>query len=276
MWLEELWFAKLAEVVDKYSPDLIYFDSWLNYIPDSMRLKFCAYYLNHAIEQEKEVVIIRKQEDLPLECSVDDLEKFRKNHLAEKVWMTDETISNGSWCYTENLHIKPAVEHLHVLIDIVSKNGVLMLNISPKADGTIPEDQREVLLKMGAWLDRYGEAIYGTRPWYTFGEGPTVEPDNEHPGGFQSISYTSADVRYTTSGTRVYAMLLGKPIAGEEILLRAFSAQNSEKDITIERITMPGGSEDLKWSKTEDGLSVQIPNSDLDEMATVLKIETVG
>ncbi len=273
-WLEEVWYAKLKEVVDKYSPDLIYFDSWLNYIPDSMRLRFCTYYLNHALEEGKEVVIVRKQTDLPLECSVDDFEKSRKNHLAEKAWMTDETISNGSWSYTENLHIKPAVEHLHVLIDIVSKNGVLMLNISPKADGTIPEDQREVLLKMGAWLDQYGEAIYGTRPWYTFGEGPTVEPDSEHPGGFQSISYTSADVRYTTSGTSVYAMLLGKPMAGEDILLRAFSAQNSDKDITIQRITLPGSNEELKWSMTEDGLSIRIPNSGLDEMATVLKIET--
>ncbi len=274
IWLEELWFAKLAEVVDKYSPDLIYFDSWLNYIPDSMRLKFCAYYLNHAIEQEKEVVIIRKQEDLPLESSVDDLEKFRKNHLAEKVWMTDETISNGSWCYTEGMQIKPAAEHLHVLIDIVSKNGILLLNISPKADGTIPDDQRKVLLEIGTWLDNYGEAIYGTRPWYTFGEGPTGEPENQNPGAFQGISYTANDIRYTTSGSSIYAILLGKPIAGEEVFLRAFSAQNNENDITIQRITIPGSSEDLKWSKTEDGLSIQIPNSGLDEMATVLKIET--
>ena len=155
-WLEDIWYAKLVEVVDRYSPDLIYFDSWLNYIPDSMRLKFCTYYLNHALEAGKEVVIVRKQHDMPLDSSVDDLEKSRKNHLAEKAWMTDETISNGSWCYTENLKIKPTVEHLHVLIDIVSKNGVLMLNISPRADGTIPDDQRKVLLELGEWLDSYG------------------------------------------------------------------------------------------------------------------------
>jgi alpha-L-fucosidase len=72
--------------------------------------------------------------------------------MGEKVWMTDETVSTGSWCYTENLQIKPAVDVLHVLIDIVSKNGVLLLNISPMADGTIPEDQRNVLLTMGDWL----------------------------------------------------------------------------------------------------------------------------
>jgi alpha-L-fucosidase len=273
-WLEELWFAKLKEVIDQYSPDLIYFDSWLNYIPDSMRLKFCTYYLNHALEQGKEVVITRKQDDLPLDCSVDDLEKSRKNHLTEKVWMTDETISKGSWCYTDNLTIKPASEHLHVLIDIVSKNGVLLLNISPKADGTIPEDQREVLLEMGEWLERYGEAIYKTRPWYTFGEGPTAEPEGEYLSGeFQKIRYTPDDVRYTTSGNSVYALLLGKPLAGEDILLEAFSAQKAGRSLKISDISIPGASENLVWEMLENGLSLRIPETGLDARATVFKIE---
>ncbi|NOR75792.1 MAG: alpha-L-fucosidase, partial [Draconibacterium sp.] len=145
-WLEEVWFGKLKEVIDKYQPDIIWFDSWLDQIPEEYRQKFCAYYLNEAEKLGKEVVIVRKQNDLPLDVSVDDLEKSRKNELDEKSWMTDETVSTGSWCYTDNLRIKPAADVLHVLIDIVSKNGVLLLNISPKADGSIPEDQRNVLL----------------------------------------------------------------------------------------------------------------------------------
>lgn len=274
IWLEEVWYTKLAEVIDNYSPDLIYFDSWLNYIPDSMLLKFCAYYYNHALEEGNEVVITRKQQDLPLDCSVDDFEKSRKNHLAEKAWMTDETISNGSWSYTENVSIKPAREHLHVLIDIVSKNGVLLLNISPKADGTIPEDQQKVLLEMGAWLEKYGEAIYATRPWYTFGEGPTMEPESEHPGGFHQVSYTSDDVRYTTSGSAVYAMFLGKPAAGESILLKAFSQEISGKSFQIQGVTIPGGPQIPEWEMMDDGLKFQIPSTGLNEIATVFKIET--
>jgi alpha-L-fucosidase len=127
-------------VIDKYHPDIIWFDSWLDQIPEQYRQKFCAYYLNEAEKWDKEVVIVRKQDDLPLEVSVDDLEKSRKNKLDEKVWMTDETVSTGSWCYTEDLQIKPPEDVLHVLIDIVSKNGVLLLNISPMANGTIPEE----------------------------------------------------------------------------------------------------------------------------------------
>jgi alpha-L-fucosidase len=271
-WLEEVWYAKLMEVIDNYSPDLIYFDSWLNYIPDSMRLKFCAYYYNHALEEGKEVVITRKQLDLPLECSVDDFEKSRKNHLAEKAWMTDETISKGSWCYTEHLSIKPAVEHLHVLIDIVSKNGIMLLNISPRADGTIPVEQQEVLLEIGTWLEQYGEAIYGTRPWYTFGEGPTSEPESERPGGFQQISYTSRDVRYTTSGNTVYAIFLGEPVAGESLVLEAFSPDKAGLTFQIQEISIPGESPLPHWEMLEEGLKIRIPRSGLDEKATVLKI----
>lgn len=273
-WLEEVWFAKLAEVVDKYSPDLIYFDSWLNYIPDSMRLKFCAYYLNHALEKEKEVVIVRKQEDLPLECSVDDLEKFRKNHLAEKAWMTDETISNGSWCYTEGLRMTPAEEHLRILIDIVSKNGVLLLNISPKADGTIPMDQREILLEIGSWLDSYGEAIYGSRPWHTYGEGPTQEPENQNPGAYHGISYTAEDIRYTTSGSSVYAIFLGKPPAGKAVLLKSFSPEIAGSSIEVKKVSIPGSRAEVEWTQNDSGLTIQVPYQGLDGRATVLKIQT--
>jgi alpha-L-fucosidase len=273
-WLEKIWYGKLVEVVDQYRPDIIYFDSWLNHIPESMRLKFCDYYLSKANEWGKEVVIVRKQNDLPLEYSVDDLEKTRKNHLAEKAWMTDETISNGSWCYTENLQIKSSRNHLHVLIDIVSKNGILLLNISPRADGTIPEDQRQVLLEMGTWLKQYGEAIYETRPWYTFGEGPTLEPEGKHPGNaFQNIKYSSEDIRYTTSGDIVYAIFLGPPPAGQEILLKAFARENLVKRLEVMKVSIPGSDNVLKWNQTKAGLLVHIPESGLNNLATVLKIE---
>ena len=274
-WLDQMWLGKLKEVVNRYQPDIIWFDSWLDQIPEPYRKKFCAYYLNQAAEWGREVVIVRKQNDLPLEVSVDDLEKSRKNRLEKKVWMTDETVSTGSWCYTENLQIKPAKDVLHVLIDIVSKNGVLLLNISPKADGTIPEDQQKVLLSIGAWLDKYGDAIYGTRPWYTFGEGPTKEPEGHFKfhEEFLKIKYSEKDIRYTTKGNKIFATFLGTPLSGK-VLLKSFARDQIPTEVTIKHVSLPGSPTTLSWNLSESGLEVQIPESELDEMAVVLEILT--
>ena len=221
-------------------------------------------------------MIVRKQHDLPLEFSVDDLEKTRKNRLAEKVWMTDETISTGSWSYTTDLKIKESRDLLHVLVDIVSKNGVLLLNISPRADGTIPGDQQEVLLEMGEWLGRYGEAIYDTRPWYTFGEGPTREPEGDFlHREFQQLKYTARDVRYTKKGKSIYAIFMGNPAAEKNIILQAFSPGRTGKEIQVQKVTVAGTDLDVDWTSTGEGLEVRLPESGLDEKAVAIKIETI-
>lgn len=276
VWLEEIWYAKLVEVIDQYQPDIIWFDYVLDKIPEEYRQKFSAYYLNEAAKWDKEVVIVRKQDDLPINYTVDDLEKSRKNRIGEEPWMTDETISKGSWCYTENLDIKTSADVLHVLIDIVSKNGVLLLNVSPKADGTIPENQQQVLLDMGAWLDSYGEAIYGTRPWYTFGEGPTKEPEGhfDNHQEFLKIKYSWKDVRYSTRESTIYASLLGWPGAGEEILLTAFAKDSLPEPLDLESLSLLGCDEQIRWELSEAGLSLTMPVEAPDEMAIVFKIET--
>lgn len=274
-WHREVWLGKLKEVIDKYQPDIIWFDSWLDKVKEDYRQEFCAYYLNEAQKWNKEVVIVRKQDDLPLDVSVDDLEKSRKNKIDEKAWMTDETVSTGSWCYTEDLRIKPAKDVLHVLIDIVSKNGVLLLNISPKSDGSIPEDQKNVLLTMGGWLGKYGEAIYDTRPWHTFGEGPTVQPEghfNNHRE-FLKIKYSNEDVRYTTKGRYIYATILGWPGNGQQVTLKSFARENLPEKTKIRSVSLLGSKEKISWKQADDGLSLQMPAVAPDEMAVVLKIK---
>ena len=275
-WLEEVWFGKLKEVIDKYQPDIIWFDGWLDQIPGSYRQKFCAYYLNEAEKWDKEVVIVRKHDDLPLDVSVDDLEKSRKNKLAEKYWMTDETISKGSWCYTRDLKIKPATDVLHVLIDIVSKNGVLLLNISPKADGTIPPDQKKVLIDIGKWLDKYGDAIYETRPWYTYGEGPTKEPEGHFKNHqeFLKIKYSVNDIRYTKKGKTIYATLLGKPKPGKSLLMKSFAVDSLPEPLKITNVKMLGSKEKVSWEMSEAGLELEISEVGSDDMAVVFAIET--
>lgn len=211
----DMWLAKLVEVIDQYQPDLIWFDSWLDEIPDAYITAYLAYYFNRAKQWNREVVMTFKQKDVSQEIGVLDLEKGRMNKLTDFTWLTDDTISKGSWCYTDNLQIKSLPQVLHVLIDIVSKNGQLLLNISPKADGTIPEEQQAVLLGIGDWLKVNGEAIYDTRPWVTFGEGPTRL---KRGGGFTHhhsgyLRYSSEDIRYTRKGDTLYAICLGWPSA---------------------------------------------------------------
>lgn len=270
-FLEEIWFGKLKEVIDNYQPDIIWFDSWLDEIPEEYRQKFSAYYLNEAQKADKEVVIVRKQDDLPLDYTVDDLEKSRKNKLEKASWMTDETISYGSWCYTENLEIKPSKDIIHVLADIVSKNGVLLLNISPKSDGSIPDDQRKVLLTMGEWLATYGEAIYATRPWYTFGEGPTKEPEGhfQNHQEFEKLTYTNKDIRYTTHGDLVYAIQFGPQEAGTSLTLKSFDPSLTK----VKKVSVPGSSVKVKWEQTESGLVISTPENQ-DAYAPVYKVKT--
>lgn len=274
-WLEEVWFGKLKEVIDQYQPDIIWFDSWLDQIPEEYRQKFSAYYLNEAEKWGKEVVIVRKQDDLPLDYTVDDLEKSRKNKIEASSWMTDETISKGSWCYTKDLQIKASADVLHVLIDIVSKNGVLLLNISPMLDGTIPDEQRKVLLDMGEWLGKYGESIYATRPWYTFGEGPTKEPEGHfrNHAEFLKVKYSAKDIRYSTKGDVIYATILGWP-ENSDIKLEAFSAAALPEALNIKSVSLMGSKGKLNWELEKDGLNITLPETAPDKMAVVLKIKT--
>jgi alpha-L-fucosidase len=255
----DVWLTKLKEVIDQYQPDIIWFDSWLDRIPESYRQAFCAYYLNEAAKWEREVVIVRKQNDLPIEFTVNDHEKSRESKASPRVWMTDDTISTGSWCFTRNLRIKPTSKVVHALVDTVAKNGVVLLNISPMADGTIPADQQNVLRELGQWMKINGEAIYATRPWQTFGEGPTMEPEggfSDH-SKFLKLEYSGKDIRYTQSkdGKSVYAITCGWP--GSEAVLSAVKVVKARRNATVHLIGYPTA---LKHSTNDKGrLVIHLP-----------------
>lgn len=269
----EMWENKLIEVIDKYQPDLMWFDSWLNEIPDKYKMEYLAYYFNKANELGKEVVVTYKQNDLPREVGMEDYEKGRADRLTDFVWLTDDTISLGSWCYTEDLQIKSPTEILHTLIDIVSKNGQLMLNISPMADGTIPDNQRQVLLAIGEWLKKYGEAIYETRPFVDYGEGPTKM---ETSGGFAKVkgSYTAKDIRYTRKGDTVYAIILGWPAENKQVTMTLFGKGNKAEAIMVTDVSMLGTEEKIKWQRQDTGLVVTTPANKIDDIAIVFKLST--
>ena len=274
----ELWKGKLLEVIDNYQPDILWFDSKLNQIPEKYVTEFLAYYFNKAYENGKEVVVTYKERGLPAEIGVEDFERGRENRITEHAWLTDDTISlpeSHSWGYTNELKIKSTEYLLHVLIDIVSKNGQLLLNISPRADGTIPENQRKVLLGIGGWLGKYGEAIYGTRPFVVFGEGPTrLKSGGEYAR--TKLQYKPEDIRFTTKNNIVYAIQLGWPGANHETLLESFSAKFRQGSLKIKSVSMLGSAEKIAWSLRKDGLAVTSSSSAPDKTAVVFKIETNG
>jgi len=158
-----------------------------------------------------------------------------------------------------------------------------LLNVSPKANGIIPENQQAVLLKMGAWLEKYGEAIYATRPWYAFGEGPTKEPVGHFKNHreFAKVKYNAQDIRYTSKGNTIYATFLGSPTGKQTLaafakaeLAKAQSTKAlSEKYIDIKNVTALGSDEKVLWSLTDSGLIITTPSLPIDTMATVFKIE---
>lgn len=269
----DFWLSKLEEVVDNYHPDIMWFDSWLDEIPDEKKTEYLAYYFNAAAKLGQEPVVTFKQEDLPTDVGVLDLEKGRMDQLTDYSWLTDDTISRGSWCYTDNLTIKPASIVLHSLIDIVSKNGVLLLNISPMANGTIPQNQRDVLLALGDWLGKYGEAIYETRPWYTYGEGPTQLTRGRFGGVTDAGGFTAQDIRYTTKGNAIYAIALGDPQPGAEVSMSSFASSKLPEPIQVSRVTLMGASDSLDFDQSEEGLTVYMPNRSVGDLAVVFKIE---
>ncbi len=273
-WLEEVWFEKLKEVIAQYSPDIIWFDSWLDKIPENYRKAFIEHYYNHAAKKDKEVVVTYKQTDFPESVAVFNIEKGGKVEISESVWQSDDTISLGSWCYTDTLEVKPTSMVVHGMIDIVSKNGILLLNVSPKANGIIPDDQRKVLLEMGEWLDVNGEAIYATRPWLIHGEGPTGWEEGRFGGMKTTNVYTSQDKRYTRSkdDNYIYAFVLAQPTMDETVQLSSFAEGAAAENVKISGIELIGSSKKVQWKQNSKGIQIKPTKGFTTDIALVYKL----
>ena len=171
------WLLRSCEIVDKYRPQVMYFDWWICQPVFQPYLKrFAAYYYNRGAEWNEQVAINFKQwegRSFPDNAGVLDIERGQSADIRPRLWQTDTAVSKTSWGYVTNNEYKDVGEIVDDLVDIVSKNGTLLLDIGPKADGSIPEQDEQMLLAIGRWLAVNGEAIYGTRPWRIFGEGPT-------------------------------------------------------------------------------------------------------
>jgi len=276
---EALWLSKHKEIIDNYKPDIIYQDFNLHVISQSVLLQFLAYYYNKAAEWNSEVVATFK-DGLSKKCAVLDYERGGPPDITDNYWLTDDAISSSSWCYTEGIGYYSTKQILHSFVDRISKNGNMLLNISPKADGTIPQEQKDVLLAMGAWLKNYGEAVYATRAWEKYGEGPT-RMGAAHGIMSAPVAGTAKDVRFTRSkdSTTLYTILLGWEKGQKEVILRSMSSGRIDcRNLkSVELINGEAGKYlPLNFTQEPEGLLVHLPERSFDELAYVLKLSFDG
>jgi len=256
-WTDD-WLARSAEIVEKYHPEIMYFDWWVG--QSSVRpalVRFAAFYYNSTLQQGNPVGVINFKDYAMQENSgVLDIERGQLSGIRPLYWQTDTSVSNRSWGYIENDTYKSPEFIVHQLVDIVSKNGNLLLNIGPRSDGSIPERVQEVLRDVGSWLKVNGESIYGTRPWRVFGEGPTKVVE----GAFhdtETASYTPQDFRFTTKDGVLYAVELAWPENGEAVIHSLVAGQAGERP--VESIELLGLDSKLTFDQRSDGLHIQVP-----------------
>ena len=264
------WLARSAELVEKYHPDFLYFDWWIGQPAFQPYLqRFAAYYYNQAAERKQGVVLTYKMEDFPANAATLDVERGKLDLIRLLPWQTDTSVSIHSWGYVENDEYRDAKSLIGELVDVVSKNGNLLLNVGPKSDGTIPHEAREALLQMGAWLKTNGEAIYGSRPWLVFGEGPTKVASSALDTDIQK--FTAEDIRFTTNHGALYAIALGRPASGE-LLLHTLYRTNPYLTGPVCSVELLGSPSQLTWTQQDDGLHIRIPASAPDEPAFAFRI----
>jgi alpha-L-fucosidase len=271
----EYWFAQLKEVIDQYSPDLIWFDVWLRMIPLEYRQKFAAYYINEAQKKNQDVVIAYKQAAIPKSVGVLDIEQGGKKDLSETPWLTDITLSNKSWSYVNGQTYKSPALVVRNMIDVWSKNGVVLLNVSPTADGEINKEQREILKSIGKWMKKHSEAVYQTRPYTFKGFGNAKADDGSHGGQSAKVKYTAQDARFLKSkdGKYLYLFVLGKPEAGSVISTKDLGLHKYYPEEGIKKITHMGSETEVKWGFGDINFELTVPDAEMDDIANVFRME---
>lgn len=272
------WKDVMIELIDKYEPDYIFVDGGVGdgerqFGKPYFRQEFydvLAHYYNSALDWDTGVVLTYKREFLEPDQAVEDFERSGMDYIRwSSKWQTDDKISVNGWCYVENTEFWPVDYLIGTLMDIVSKNGNLLLNVGPKPDGTLRQEEVQVLQEIGDWLQINGQAVYGTKPWRTFGEGEMIKISDDGKHGKNKMGPDC--VRFTTKKDVLYAACFGWPDSGK-FTIKSITTKNPVSTTPIKSIKMVGTDQRLKWMLTKNGLEVVFPKDKPCEYAYVLKI----
>jgi alpha-L-fucosidase len=275
------WLARSCELVDRFHPDLMWFDFGItatketsfednHYSPYLQR--YAAYYYNVSKQAGGDLGIINyKWKAFPEKAAVLDLERSKMDAIRQPFWQTDTAVSSSSWGYTKNQKYKSPNRLVDDLVDIVAKNGCLLLNVGPRSDGTIPDEDKNILLAIGKWLDLNGEAIYESKFWKVHGEGPTGTATG-HLAEHKDKPFTAEDIRFTSKPGVLYATLLDWPKDGVTTI-KTLAKGSPQRKEAIHSVELIGSKASLEWKQTENGLRVVLPKNRPCEFAYVLKIQ---
>jgi alpha-L-fucosidase len=269
------WLERQNQLVDDYKPDLVYFDD--TGLPlGQFGLDAAAHYYNQALKWRGDIDVVlfgKKLEGVQRRAIVEDVERGFLDEIRPQPWQTDTCI--GNWHYDRRIYeqnaYKTPKEVIQRLADVVSKNGNLLLNIPVRGNGTIDEKEEAIVDRIASWTQRNGEAIFGTRPWRIFGEGPTRPPEgmlNEQ----DAKPFTAKDVRFTRKGDALYAIFLDWP-SGESAIQSLGGGRLP--DAVIERVDLLGGPE-IEFRRDADALRVTLPTPAAGAFVPALRISGRG
>lgn len=255
-YLED-WLARTAELVDKYQPELVWFDWWIEEPSFAPYLQeFAAYFYNKGVAWNREVAINHKYDSFPAGTAVFDVERGQLSDIRPDFWQTDTSVSKNSWSYVVPQDYRSGLGLIADLVDIVSKNGALLLNIGPRADGTIPQPEIDLLEQIGAWLNVNGEAIYGTTPWKISGEGPTAVAEGAFTDTHRA-DFTPLDIRFTAARGDLYATVLAP--TDDAVVIKSLAAGSGAYPDRVASVHLLGTGP-AEFSQDADGLKIMLPD----------------
>lgn len=266
------WLVRTCELIDRLKPSILYFDSWIHNAAFKPYLKkVCAYYYNRALEWGKEVTINFKHNAFPPDVATYNVERGALTGIAPFPWQTDTAIGKKSWGYIKDNEFKPARQIICDLVDIVSKNGMLLLNVGPKPDGTITDEETKVIEETGEWLKVNGEGIYGTTPWKVFGEGETNNVEGSFKDNDEKI-FTSKDYRFTCKNGYLYAFCMHPD--SNEFNISSLKIKG-EFDIVTGTVEVLGDLAIVNTERCTEGLWITLDKRPVSDKPVCFKIEIV-
>jgi alpha-L-fucosidase len=273
---------RIVQLINDYHPDLLYFDDNISPLDgiSNVGMEIISHFYNRNMlmhyGQMQGVINTKKLDESQRGSVVWDVERGHSNIIEPHPWQTDTCI--GGWHYNKSIYdkneYKTPTTVIHTLLDVISKNGNLLLNIPLRGDGTPDEKELKTVAGITDWMQQFSDCVYDTRPWKVYGEGPAMQAITKLEGhGFNEgkTKFTGEDIRFVTKGNALYANVLGSPVDGKLEII-SLKKESELYPNTVNKVTLVSTKQDLTFQRTDKGLVINTPDSIKDNFAYSVKI----